>query len=95
MLQFYPASQFAAAVVVKLPAEFEGKPETSFIGGAAANSNEALASATFLCRSQHDSEPARIQAKRVVFTARQLRETDDASGFDDRGCRPGVPPPTG
>jgi len=95
MLQFYPASEFPTALVVKLPAESEGKPETSVIGGAAANSDDALASAAFRCRSQHDSDPACVQVKRVVLTARQLREADDPSGLDNCGCLVGVPPPTG
>ena len=95
MLQFYPASEGPAAFGLKLPADFAGKPETSIVGGAAANSDDALASAAFLRHAEDDSKPACVQIKWVVFTAGQLRQTDDASGFDDGGGGFGVPPPTG
>ena len=95
ILQFYPTRQFSSMPVVKIPTDFPGKPETSVIGSAPANSNDALASAAVRRRAEHDSESTCVQVKRVVFTARQLREADDASGLDDRSGRFNVPPPTG
>src|SRR5947208_10878063 len=92
-MQLGPAGDLLIVRVEELPSERGSHSKPAVIRGAPPDANDASFGSFGIRREQHFAEPARVQFEWVIFPWRELRETHDERGFNDRRSRWCVPPP--